>query len=80
MPPLIPILLSLIVLGQILCWRQSGTPAKVGFTLLSLPLLAQSGAGALHAWGETRDVPWTIGYLVSAVVLIALIYKRFRRP
>ena len=73
-------ILVLIILGQICIWRKPGTLAKVICFLLCLPLITQSGVGVVHAWGETQDLPWTIGYFVFAGFLIVLTGIRIRWP
>ena len=80
MPVQILIILAFIILGQIYSWRKPGTLAKLIFFLLCLPLIAQSGVGVVHAWGETKNLPWTIGYLVFANFLVVLTGIRVSRP
>ena len=33
--------------------------------------------GALHAWGESQSVPWTIGYLTVMLVGITCVVRQF---
>lgn len=80
MPTQIVITLVFIIPGQIYSWRKPGTIGKVVFCLLCLPLIVQSAVGALHAWGESKNLPWTIGYLVSASFPVVLTGIRIRRP
>lgn len=51
-------LLVLVVVG----YGLFGPRKSVGIALIALVAASFSAAGALHAWGETRSIPWTIGY------------------
>ncbi|HMP76185.1 MAG TPA: hypothetical protein PKE12_07815 [Kiritimatiellia bacterium] len=43
----------------------------------ALTLLA-AGLGGLHAWGESRSIPWTTAYLTAAIIGIVAIVRQIR--
>ncbi len=61
-------------------WFFQGQAAKIVFSLLGVGFVAQGCLGALHAWGETGSVPWTVGWLSLAVLFVVLVVLRWRRP
>ncbi len=38
-----------------------------------------SALGALHAWGESRSIPWTAGYLAAFLIGIVCVFRQLRQ-
>jgi len=72
--------IMILVLLFAATWSLRGTFAKVAFSLLGTALVAQGCLGALHAWGEGQDLPWTAGWLSFAILFGVLVVLRWRRP
>ena len=64
----------------LLTWGRRGKSAKVAFSLICVTLVAQGFVGAIHAWGESGNLIWTVGWLSFATLFGVLIYVRWRRP
>ena len=79
-----PILLIVLVVAAVFflatTWFAKGQVAKIVFSLFGVALVAQGCLGALHAWGETGSIPWTVGWLSLAVLFVVLVVLRWRRP
>ena len=80
MPGLLIAGFVLLALLLVFTWQRSGNSAKVAFSLLCVAPVAQGCIGAIHAWGESGSLTWTVGWLSFAIVFVALIYMRCRRP
>lgn len=63
-----PVLLLLLVSSLVgLFWR----PSNVWFGVAGALIIVPATLGAIHAWGESRSIPFTVGY--GAIALIGLI-------
>ena len=35
-----------------------------------------AGMGAVHAWGESRSIPWTVAYLIAVLIGIVCVVRQ----
>lgn len=67
---LISFLLIVLILVGFTLWGVFTSRTSWWCAVAALPVLLFAGVGALHAWGESRDVGWTVFYGMGMVVAL----------
>jgi hypothetical membrane protein len=79
MPLTILFAIACLITSLVISWRKPGPVAKISFCLLTLSLIFYTVIGALHAWGESQDIPFTISYTFMGIILTIMTVIRIRK-
>ncbi|MDP6941445.1 MAG: hypothetical protein QGH51_05380 [Planctomycetota bacterium] len=77
-----PVILLIVLAGILLLaltWLRPGNVAKWVFSLVGFLLILQGSLGALHAWGESQQIGWILGWVLVVILFCILIPLRWRR-
>lgn len=67
----------ILVAMAVVAYGLFGPKRSIGIALIALAVAILAAGGAWHAWAESHDMPWTIGYGVVVVVSIASAARQF---
>jgi len=62
------IILTAFVTFGLSIWGLFNRGRSILCALAGIVVLFGAGMGAMHAWGESRSIPWTVGYLIVALI------------
>jgi hypothetical protein len=68
---------ALIFVIKSLLHRRPSLSTRLAATGLALFLALLASLGALHAWGESQSIGWTIGYGGFAIISLASAARQF---
>ena len=59
-------------------WGLFNRDRSILCALAGIVVLLGAGMGAMHAWGESRSIPWTVGYLIAALIGIVSVFRQVK--
>ena len=68
-------LAAFIMLGLSI-WGLFNRGRSILCALAGIVVLLGAGMGAMHAWGESRSIPWTAGYLIAVLIGIVSVFRQ----
>ena len=72
------ILVAAFVTLGLSIWGLFNTGRSIVCALAGIVVLLGAGMGALYAWGESRSIPWTVIYLIAALIGIVSVFRQAR--
>lgn len=71
------VLTAFVTLGLSI-WGLFNTGRSILCALSGIVVVLGAGMGAMHAWGESRSIPWTVTYLIAALIGIVSVFRQVR--
>ena len=68
-------LVTFIVLGLSI-WGLFNQGRSILCALAGIVMTLGAAMGALHAWGESRSIPWTVAYLIAVLIGIVCVLRQ----
>ena len=70
------IFLGALILFGFSVWGLFNRRRSLWCAVAGIVVMLGASLGALHAWGESHSIPWTVGYLIAAVTGMGSILRQ----
>ena len=71
------VLTAFVTLGLSI-WGLFNTGRSILCALSGIVVVLGAGMGAMHAWGESRSIPWTVAYLIAVLIGIVSVFRQVK--
>ena len=71
------ILTAFVTLGLSI-WGLFNRGRSIFCALAGIVVLLGAGMGAMHAWGESRSIPWTAVYLIATLIGVVSVFRQVK--
>ncbi|MBT3376035.1 MAG: hypothetical protein HN742_17295 [Lentisphaerae bacterium] len=69
---------AFIVLGLSI-WGLFNKGRSILCALAGIMVTLGAAMGAMYAWGESRSIPWTVAYLIAALIGFVCVLRQVKR-
>jgi len=71
------ILTAFVTLGLSI-WGLFNRGRSILCALSGIVVVFGAGMGAMHAWGESRSIPWTVAYLIAVLIGVVSVIRQVK--